>query len=148
MMLERIVKGIDKPIFINTGGRYVGIQDMFLRVIDLKDNSVVVNDVQLKEVLSTGVYSAVINITEVGTYFLQAYSNTISSSTTINKIIEVVAYDSLSKIESEAALSRKLQSNKAVVSADGLSVNIYDDDGITILKSYNISSDKRTRTPV
>ena len=43
---------------------------------------------------------------------------------------------------------RKLESNKAVISEDGLTVTIYDDDDITPLHVYTISADKRIRTPV
>lgn len=42
---------------------------------------------------------------------------------------------------------RKLESNKAVISEDGLTVDIYDDDNVTIIHTYSISSDKRIRTP-
>jgi hypothetical protein len=48
----------------------------------------------------------------------------------------------------ESGLSRKTATNKAVVSSDDLTVTIYDDDGITPLYVFGISSDKRIRTPV
>lgn len=50
--------------------------------------------------------------------------------------------------ELQATIARKMQTNKAVVSADGLSVHIYDDDGVTLLRSFSISADKNTRLPV
>lgn len=50
----------------------------------------------------------------------------------------------LSKVERNL----KLDQNKAVISADGLVVTIYDDNGTTPLQVFNISSDKLTRTPV
>lgn len=45
----------------------------------------------------------------------------------------------------EAKLSRKMQTNKAVISGDGLSVIIYEDDGVTPLWLFDVSSDKLTR---
>jgi hypothetical protein len=50
-------------------------------------------------------------------------------------------------VDSQATKSRKMQTNKAVVSPDGLSVTIYDDDGVTVLHSFVVSPDKNTRTP-
>jgi len=47
----------------------------------------------------------------------------------------------------QATKGRKMQTNKAIVSGDGLFVSIYDDDGLTLLQSFTISSDKNTRTP-
>jgi hypothetical protein len=47
----------------------------------------------------------------------------------------------------EASKSRKMQTNKAVISGDGRSVSIYDDDGMTLLASFDITADKLTRTP-
>ena len=48
----------------------------------------------------------------------------------------------------EATKGRKMQTNKAVISGDGLSVTLYEDDGVTLLHSFTISSDKNVRTPV
>ena len=48
----------------------------------------------------------------------------------------------------EAIKSRKLQSNKAVISTDDRLVTIYDDDGTTILHQFDVSADKRVRVPV
>jgi len=45
----------------------------------------------------------------------------------------------------EATKGRKMQTNKAVVSGDGRSVIIYEDDGITPLWLFDISADKLTR---
>jgi hypothetical protein len=53
----------------------------------------------------------------------------------------------LSAAAAQATLARKLQSNKAVISGDGLSVSIYDDDGSTLLHTFTVSADKNTRTP-
>lgn len=47
----------------------------------------------------------------------------------------------------DLALARKMATNKAVIAPDELSVVIYDDDDSTPLKSFTVSSDKRTRTP-
>ena len=48
----------------------------------------------------------------------------------------------------ESLFDRKLSKNRAVISADGLLVTIYDDDNLTILQQYNVSADKKLRTPV
>ncbi|MDA3807266.1 MAG: hypothetical protein PF440_05050 [Thiomicrorhabdus sp.] len=40
-----------------------------------------------------------------------------------------------------------MQTNKAVISGDGLSVSIYDDDDTTLLHVFEVSSDKKTRVP-
>jgi len=47
----------------------------------------------------------------------------------------------------EATKSRKMQTNKAVISGDGRSVIIYDDDGMSLLASFDITADRLTRTP-
>jgi len=47
----------------------------------------------------------------------------------------------------EAEISRKLSTNKAVISPDDLLVTVYDDDGTTVLYQFDISSDKRVRIP-
>lgn len=48
----------------------------------------------------------------------------------------------------QATKARKMQTNKAIISSDGLSVSIYEDDGATLLHTFSISQDKNTRTPV
>jgi hypothetical protein len=47
----------------------------------------------------------------------------------------------------EASKGRKMQTNKAVVSGDGRTVSIYDDDGMSLLASFDITADRLTRTP-
>lgn len=47
----------------------------------------------------------------------------------------------------DAELGRKLSSNKAVISLDDLLVTVYNDDGTSILYQFDISEDKRVRTP-
>ena len=42
---------------------------------------------------------------------------------------------------------KKLLDNKAVISPDDLTVTIYDDDKVTPIRVYDISADKRIRTP-
>jgi len=49
---------------------------------------------------------------------------------------------------SDLQLARKLLSNKAVITSDGLSTTIYDDDGVTVLHQFTHTTDKLTRTPV
>lgn len=48
----------------------------------------------------------------------------------------------------QATQGRKMQTNKAIISGDGLSVSIYEDDGVTLLHTFSVSADKNTRTPV
>lgn len=48
----------------------------------------------------------------------------------------------------QATKGRKMQTNKAIISGDGLSVSIYEDDGVTLLHTFSVSADKNTRTPV
>lgn len=48
----------------------------------------------------------------------------------------------------ESTKSRKMQTNKAIVSGDGRTVSIYDDNGTTLLHTFDVSADKLTRTPV
>ncbi len=48
----------------------------------------------------------------------------------------------------EAAKGRKMQTNKAIISGDGRSVSIYEDDGTTLLHSFTVSEDQKIRTPV
>ena len=47
----------------------------------------------------------------------------------------------------QATISRKMQTNKAIISGDGLSVSLYEDDGNTLLQSFTISQDKNERIP-
>jgi len=56
--------------------------------------------------------------------------------------------EALTTAHTEATSSRKISTNKAVIAPDDKLVTIYDDDGIAILYQFNISDDKRTRTPV
>jgi hypothetical protein len=42
---------------------------------------------------------------------------------------------------------RKMQTNKAIISGDGRTVSIYDDDGYTLLHTFDISPDKLSRVP-
>jgi len=42
---------------------------------------------------------------------------------------------------------RKHATNKAVISVDGLTVDIYDDDGTSIIHTFNVSADKNIRIP-
>lgn len=52
-------------------------------------------------------------------------------------------------IEAEdIAMIRKHTTNKAVIAVDGLSVSVYDDDGITVLHTFSISEDNKIRIPV
>ena len=57
------------------------------------------------------------------------------------------ALQAASAANTEATKARKMQTNKAVISGDGLSVTLYEDDGVTLLHSFTISADKNVRTP-
>jgi hypothetical protein len=48
---------------------------------------------------------------------------------------------------SEVHTIRKHTTNKAVISPDGLTVYIYDDDDTTIIHTFNVTADKKTRVP-
>ncbi len=48
----------------------------------------------------------------------------------------------------EAAKGRKMQTNKAIISGDEQTVHIYDDDGTTLLHTFSVTADKKTRVPV
>jgi hypothetical protein len=50
-------------------------------------------------------------------------------------------------IRGEAEKARKMQTNKAIISGDGQTVSIYDDDGTTLLHVFTVSGDKLSRTP-
>jgi hypothetical protein len=50
-------------------------------------------------------------------------------------------------IRGETEKARKMQTNKAIISGDGQTVSIYDDDGATLLHVFTISGDKLSRTP-
>jgi hypothetical protein len=50
-------------------------------------------------------------------------------------------------INAIAEETRKMTSNKAVVAGDDLSVTVYENDELTVFKEFDISADKRTRTP-
>lgn len=53
----------------------------------------------------------------------------------------------LTQAATEAKKARQAAVNKAVISPDDLTVTIYDDDDTTPLYVFDISSDKRQRTP-
>jgi hypothetical protein len=45
-------------------------------------------------------------------------------------------------------LANQTIAGRAVVAPDDLSITIYDIDDVTVLKTYTVSADTRTRTPV
>jgi len=47
----------------------------------------------------------------------------------------------------EATKARQMQTNKAVISADGLTVTVYDDDLTTVLHVFDVTADKLERVP-
>ena len=47
----------------------------------------------------------------------------------------------------QATKARQMQTNKAIISGDGQTVSIYEDDGATLLHVFTVSADKKTRTP-
>ena len=143
--MDSIIKSEVKRIFINTF--YKNISDMFLKITDLSTNTIIEEGVVCKEI-NPGIYYCDIKIDETGYYFLEVNSNTISKTENIKIVIKVVPYDKIKKIEEVSDKSRKMQTNKAVISDDGLLVTIYDDDGITVLHTFNVSSNQKIREPV
>jgi hypothetical protein len=47
----------------------------------------------------------------------------------------------------ESTKGRKMQTNRATISGDERTVSIYDDDGMTLLHTFAVSTDKNTRQP-
>ena len=47
----------------------------------------------------------------------------------------------------EASKGRKMQTNKAIISGDGRTVSLYDDDGQSLLHTFAVSADKLQRSP-
>lgn len=74
--------------------------------------------------------------------------NDVTVSLLTGNILSVDQQNKLDMASSEAKLARQLQSNKAVVSEDGLTVTIYADDGVTPLRTFAVTSDHKTRTPL
>jgi len=65
---------------------------------------------------------------------------TIEDSSTGGSIVDMT-------VNKLAADNLKLSANKAVIAPDDLSVEVFEDDGVTVFKAFDISPDKRTRTP-
>ena len=61
--------------------------------------------------------------------------------------LDGTALDKLDQIASDASATRKHTINKAVISGDERTVTIYDDDLITVLYEFDVSFDKKVRTP-
>ena len=137
--MDTLIKNITKKIFLET--KFSNINDIKLNVFNLSSNTLVLENMQLTEVTNTGTYFVDLTINEVG-YFLLEFSSTTISENKIKKVINVVEEDIIKTIKEDSSLSRKLQSNKAVVSEDNKTVQIFDDDGITVLHSFDISDDK------
>ncbi len=47
----------------------------------------------------------------------------------------------------DVILSRKMQTNKAIIAGDRSTVDVYDDNNTTPIHHFDVSSDKLTRTP-
>lgn len=82
-----------------------------------------------------------------------AASTTVTTSTgsglsTAQDATLTAVLQAASSANTQATKSRQMQTNKAVISGDGLSVSIYSDDGVSLLHSFTVSPDKNTRTPV
>ena len=138
--MKTLIKGKNKKIFVET--KTTNITDMQAKVFNLEDNSVMFESIPLIEIEDTCTYSFELKLDIVG-YFLLEVSSALTSEYKIRKIIRVIENDLLE----EVVKTRKLQTNKAVVSSDNKTVNIYDDDGISIIHSFDISADKLSRTP-
>jgi hypothetical protein len=72
----------------------------------------------------------------------------VPAPTTLENAIAVWSAVQANTLTNEATKARQMQTNKAVISSDGLSVSIYADDDVTLLHSFSVSADKNTRTPV
>lgn len=142
--MDTLIKGKIKRIFLET--KYPNVNDIILKIYNLDNNQVVSENDKFNEVSNTGTYFFDLLLDDVGYFLLEIFSQTVSE-TSIKKVIKVVEKDIIDSIKTDAELSRKLQTNKAVVSEDNKLVTIYDDDRITILHSFDISDDKLSRTP-
>jgi|PlaIllAssembly_1097288.scaffolds.fasta_scaffold03461_4 hypothetical protein len=63
-----------------------------------------------------------------------------------DKISEILQLSQVTQLD--ASKGRKMQTNKAIISGDGLSVTLYEDDGQTLLHQFTVSANKKERTPV
>jgi hypothetical protein len=72
-------------------------------------------------------------------------------------MVLTVAYDaaktaatqtSVNDALTQATLARKYATNKAIIASDDLSFVIYEDDGVTPIRTTTVSADKRVRTPI
>jgi len=72
----------------------------------------------------------------------------VAAAAVLQKLIDsgVTAQIDLAALESTK--SRKMQTNKAVMSSNGTSVRIYDDDGTTLLHEFEITDNRLVRTPI
>lgn len=62
---------------------------------------------------------------------------------------QVQVFDgNLSGIYAAAEKSRKIETNRVVISADGLTITVYEDDNTTIAFQLSLSADRCTRTPI
>ena len=138
--MKTLTKGKTKKIFIET--KTTNITDIKAKIFNLEDNSVLFESIPLTEIEDTCTYFFELKLDIVG-YFLLEVSSETTSEYKIRKVIRVTENDLLE----EVVKTRKLQTNKAVVSSDNKTVNIYDDDGTAIIHSFDISADKLSRTP-
>ena len=143
--MNKIINGEEKRIFVNTT-KFKGITDMFLKIISLPTGNTII-DKKLFTEINSGVYYCDIIINENGYYLLEVISENISTES-LKNVIEVVPYDKINKIEEVSDKTRKMSTNKAVISDDGLLVTIYDDDGETVLHKFNVSVNQKIREPI
>lgn len=62
-----------------------------------------------------------------------------------NSVSPAVVHDQT--ISTTVSTTRKLLGNRAVISADGQTVTVYEDDGVTPFYVFDVSTDQRERTP-
>ena len=140
-------RGKEKKIMLDTENKFIGMDDIEVTISKTADNSIVFNTV-MSEIENSGVYFADVMLNSTIGYYLFKIHSDSKPDLDVFSIAMLKERDILEIIQEDSESGRKMQTNKAVVSADGSKVEIYEDDGVTIMKEFDVSTDKRTRTPV
>jgi len=87
-------------------------------------------------------YTAIVTITDNsgGAVIIEDFTNTTDTADAV--------FSRLENSHNASLLSRKMQTNKAVISEDRRRVTIFDDDGVTALVEFDISEDQLQRIPI
>lgn len=140
--MANLIKGVSREIFLKTD--FLNLTDVTIEVIKIPENTTFINENM--EEIKPGIYSKIIQIEESGLYYVSIFSLS-SNQLKATEKIRVLEYDPVLRINENTEIVRKLETNKAVVSEDGTKATIYEDDGVTILKEFDIT-DQRVRTPI